>query len=146
MGASENTEKKSVSRREERQQALAFVFERLFRDDSAEDVFEDAAQARDEVVSDYARKVVKGVEEHLTDIDAKIEANLKGWKMNRIAKIALTILRIAVYEICYVDEIPVSVSINEAVELAKCYATEKEASFVNGVLGAIARQKGKNGE
>ena len=56
---------------------------------------------------------------------------------------SLTILRIAVYEMCYVDNIPVSVSINEAVELAKCYATDKEAAFINGVLGSIAKQRGE---
>ena len=143
METAENTEKKSLSRREERQQALIFVFERLFRDDSAEEVFEDATEARDEEISGYARKVVTAVEEHLTEIDTLIEENLKGWKNNRIAKMSLTILRIAVYEMCYVDNIPVSVSINEAVELAKCYATDKEASFINGVLGSIAKQRGK---
>ena len=143
METAENTEKKSLSRREERQQALTFVFERLFRDDSAEEVFEDATEARDEEISDYARTVVNGVEEHLTDIDTLIEKNLKGWKKNRIAKIALTILRIAVYEICYAADIPVSVAINEAVELAKCYATDKEASFINGILGAVAKQQGE---
>ena len=143
METAENTEKKSLSRREERQQALTFVFERLFRDDSAEEVFEDATEARDEEISGYARKVVTGVEEHLTEIDTLIEENLKGWKKNRIAKMSLTILRIAVYEMCYVDNIPVSVSINEAVELAKCYATDKEAAFINGVLGSIAKQRGE---
>jgi len=143
METAENTEKKSLSRREERQQSLTFVFERLFRDDSAEEVFEDATEARDEEISGYARKVVTGVEEHLTEIDTLIEENLKGWKKNRIAKMSLTILRIAVYEMCYVDNIPVSVSINEAVELAKCYATDKEAAFINGVLGSIAKQRGE---
>jgi len=143
METAENKEKKSLSRREERQQALTFVFERLFRDDSAEEVFEDATEARDEEISGYARKVVTGVEEHLTEIDTLIEENLKGWKKNRIAKMSLTILRIAVYEMCYVDNIPVSVSINEAVELAKCYATDKEAAFINGVLGSIAKQRGE---
>ena len=143
METAENTEKKSLSRREERQQALTFVFERLFRDDRAEEVFEDATEARDEEISGYARKVVTGVEEHLTEIDTLIEENLKGWKKNRIAKMSLTILRIAVYEMCYVDNIPVSVSINEAVELAKCYATDKEAAFINGVLGSIAKQRGE---
>lgn len=143
METAENTEKKSLSRREERQQALTFVFERLFRDDSAEEVFEDATEARDEEISGYARKVVTGVEEHLTEIDTLIEENLKGWKKNRIAKMSLTILRIAVYEMCYVDNIPVSVSINEAVELAKYYATDKEAAFINGVLGSIAKQRGE---
>lgn len=146
MEPSQNQEKKPLTRREERQQALTFVFERLFRDDSPEELFEDAVQARDTEISDYARQIVNGIEEHREAIDALIESNLKGWKLSRIAKMSLTILRIAVYEMHYVESVPVSVAINEAVELAKCYATEKEASFVNGVLGAIAEQSKKSGE
>ena len=146
METAENTEKKSLSRREERQQALTFVFERLFRDDSAEEVFEDATEARDEEISGYARKVVTGVEEHLTEIDTLIEENLKGWKKNRISRISLTILRIAVYELRYVEDVPTSVSINEAVELAKSYATAEDGAFVNGVLGSIAKASEKSGD
>ncbi|MBQ9460601.1 MAG: transcription antitermination factor NusB [Clostridia bacterium] len=146
MAQSENNEKKPLSRREERQQALDLVFERLFRDDSAEEVFEDAVNARGEEISDYARNVVKGVEEHIDEIDRIIEENLKGWKKNRISKISLTILRIAVYEMLYVKDVPVSVSINEAVELAKNYATAADGSFVNGVLGSAAKKLEKSGE
>ena len=90
METAENTEKKSLSRREERQQALTFVFERLFRDDSAEEVFEDATEARDEEISGYARKVVTGVEEHLTEIDTLIEENLK----------VIVIVHKGLYDIC----------------------------------------------
>lgn len=146
MERSDNMENKPLSRREERQQALTFVFERLFRDDSAEEAFEDAFHARDAAVSDYARSIVKGVEEHTEEIDGMIETNLKGWKISRIARMSLAILRIAVYEMLYVKNVPVSVSINEAVELAKSYATEKDAAFINGVLGAIAKQIKKSGE
>ncbi len=142
-GSSEN---KPLSRREERQQALGFVFERLFRDDTAEDVFEDALDARDTQVSDYVRTVVSGVEDHLEEIDARIEPELRGWKKNRISKISLTVLRIAVFEMLYIKNIPVSVSINEAVELAKNYASPEDASYVNGVLGSVAKDIKKSGE
>ena len=146
MAQSENNVKKPLGRREERQQAFDLVFERLFRDDSAEEVFEDAVNARGEEISGYARTIVKGVEEHIDEIDKVIEENLKGWKKNRISKISLTILRIAVFEMLYVKDVPVSVSINEAVELAKNYATETDGSFVNGVLGSVAKKTGKSGE
>ena len=146
MSNTDSTEKKSFSRREERQQALSLVFERLFRDDTAEQVFEDAAEARDAKISSYIRRVVSGVEEHTDEIDAMIEASLRGWKKNRISKVSLTILRIAVFEMLYIDSIPVSVSINEAVELAKSYATPEDASFVNGVLGSVASGLSKSGE
>ena len=137
---------KIQERRDERQQAFNFVFERMFRDDEINDAFEDAENARDIQVSEYTRKVVEGVEENLEEIDALIEKNLKGWKKNRISKISLTILRIAVFEILYMNNIPTSVSINEAVELAKNYATASDGSFVNGVLGSIAKSLKKSGD
>ena len=90
MDQSNSKEKKTLTRREERQQALDFVFERQFRDDSAEDAFEDARNARDTEISDYAREVVNGVEAHLPEIDLLIEENLKGWKKSRISRISLT--------------------------------------------------------
>ena len=135
-----------MSRREERQQALDFVFESMFRDDDSEQAFDDALQARDIQVGEYARSIVEGVKAHHEEIDSLIEKNLKGWKKNRISKIALTILRISVFEMLYVESVPTSVSINEAVELAKSYASERDASFVNGVLGAVAGTLEKSGE
>lgn len=138
-------ELKIEERREERIQAFNFVFERMFREDTAEEVFEDAFNARDTEISDYIKKVVEGVEKHIEEIDMTIEENLKGWKKNRISKVSLTILRIAVFEILYMKDIPISVSINEAVTIAKSYATESDGSFVNGVLGAIAKKADKSG-
>ena len=137
---------KKTSRREERKIAFGFVFESMFRDDTPEDAFSDADSARDTVVSDYIRTVVEGVEEHIDEIDQQIEANLKGWKKNRISKISLTILRIAVFEMRYIDEIPISVSINEAVDLAKSYATDNDGAFVNGVLGSISKSMKSSGD
>ncbi len=127
-------------RREERQQALNFLFERMFRDDTIEDLYNDALDSRDEEVSDYAKKVVEGIESNLDEIDGLIQSHLKGWKINRISKIALSVMRIAVYEMKYVKSVPISVSINEAVRMAKSYSTDKDGSFVNGVLGAIAKE------
>ncbi len=137
---------KPKSRHEERQQALSFVYERMFRDDTVEETFDDAFEARDAQVGKYVQTVVKGVEEHTDEIDKLIEENLKGWKKNRISKITLTILRIAVFEMLYLDNIPASVSINEAVELAKSYAAENDAGYINGVLGAVERSLKKDGE
>ena len=82
---------------------------------------------------------LEAVQEHHEDIDAKIQENLDNWTFSRIAKADLAILRTAVAEILYVDSIPVSVSINEAVELAKKYGDDKSYKFVNSVLGKIAR-------
>ena len=75
----------------------------------------------------------------MQEIEELIEANLKGWKLNRISKIALAAMRISVYEMKYIKSVPVSVSINEAVKMTKEFASDKDGSFVNGVLGSVAK-------
>ena len=85
-----------------------------------------------------AAATLKAVQDHHEEIDRKIEDNLDNWKFDRIAKADLAILRTAVAEMLYVESIPVSVSINEAVELAKKYGDERSYKFVNSVLGKVA--------
>ena len=77
--------------------------------------------------------------ENLEKIDAKIEEKADGWTVNRIAKSELTILRLGIYELLYVEDVPNKVAINEAVELAKKYCNEKAAPFINGVLSKIGQ-------
>jgi len=77
--------------------------------------------------------------EHLEEIDQKIEEKARGWALSRIAKSDLTILRLAVFEILFDEDVPNSVAINEAVELAKLYGGDKSYSFVNGVLASIVK-------
>ena len=84
----------------------------------------------------YIRAVVKGVANDLPVLDTIIEANSKGWSLNRLS---IAVLRLALFEMRDVDDVPVGVAINEAVELAKKYDTEDAASFINGVLGSAAR-------
>lgn len=146
MDNSKKSENKPLTRHEEREQALGFVFESIFRDDETQDAFDDAFDARNIQVGSYAEHLIKGVKEHKDEIDNIIEANLKGWKKNRISKISLTILRMAVFELLYVKDVPTSVVINEAVELAKSYATDGDGSFVNGVLGSVVKNKEKSGD
>ena len=132
-------EAKIQKRREDRQQALQLVYERMFKDDTFEDIRTDALDARDEEISDYAKQIIEGIELHKDEIDELIENNLKGWKINRISKISLAAMRISVYEMKYIKSVPVSVSINEAVSMTKKFAADKDGSFVNGVLGAVAK-------
>ncbi len=81
---------------------------------------------------------------HLKEIDKKIQEKAEGWTLRRIAKSDLAILRLAVYEILYDEDVPDGVAINEAVELAKRYGGDKSYGFINGVLGSVAREiKGK---
>lgn len=138
--------KRLTNRRQEREEAFVLVFERMFKDDESEEVFDSAVEARDVSIGKFTKLLVNGVYDKLEPIDEVIEKNLKGWKKNRISKVALTLLRIAVFEIVFVDDVPTNVAINEAVELCKKYATEQDASFLNGVLGGVARSQVKNGE
>lgn len=86
-----------------------------------------------------AVETLAAVQDHHEDIDAKISENLDKWSIDRIAKTDLAILRTAVAEMLYVDSIPVSVSINEAVNLAKKYGDDRSYAFINSVLGKISR-------
>lgn len=136
----------TAARREERKQAFYLLFEQIFQKDDMKLIMEDAVQARDAEIGDYTRQLVSGVEEKKEEIDGYISANLKNWTIGRLAKVPLTAMRIAIYEMLYVEDVPVSVSINEAVELTKEFAVPKDSSFVNGVLGSVAKQLPKNGE
>lgn len=89
----------------------------------------------------YIESVVCGVEEKKDELISKIEPTLKGWALSRVSKVNLAILKLAIYEILYIDDIPEKVSASEAVVLAKKYAGKDDASFVNGILGTIISEK-----
>ncbi len=99
----------------------------------------DAIELLDEEGHVFSESLYRGVSENREAIDEQIAAHATGWSFDRIAKVDLSILRLAVYELLYLDEIPVGASINEAVEIAKKFGGEKSAKFINGVLGAIAK-------
>ncbi len=99
------------------------------------EMLEDAAEKDKE----YIRKKYEAVVSHVPEIDALINENTKGWKTSRMNKVDLTILRLGVYEMKWDDEIPTGVAINEAVELAKKFSGGDSPSFVNGVLGKLAK-------
>lgn len=88
---------------------------------------------------EYIREIVPDLIEKIDIVDETIEKNLKGWTLERLAKVDRQILRIAVYEFLYKNDIPPEVSINEAVEIAKIYSSEESPKFVNGILGSIYR-------
>lgn len=94
----------------------------------------------DEEAKKYIANAVNGIEEHQEEILKDIETNLKEeWKLSRISKMDLTILKLAIYEIKYTD-VPYKVSINEAVELAKKYGEDKSKNFVNGILASVVKE------
>lgn len=130
----------NISRYKMREQAVLLTFERLFSDSDIDEIADNIIDSRDEYYSDYAIETAKAIEENVAVLDELISSHLSsGWKISRISKTSLAVLRVAVYEMKFVENIPVSVAINEAVELAKKYSVD-DASFVNGVLGAIAKE------
>lgn len=90
----------------------------------------------------YIRRLYYGVLEKYPELDGLIEGSLKGWKVSRLSKVTLAILRVAAYEIVYVTDLPFQIAINEAVEAAKTYDDEKSPKFVNGILNGIAEKTG----
>jgi N utilization substance protein B len=97
----------------------------------------------DDEVKVFAEEIIKGTYTHLTKINALIKECAKNWSLDRMAVVDRNVLRMAVYEILYRMDIPTSVTINEAIEIAKKYGTDESGSFVNGILDSVARKTGK---
>lgn len=139
MCREQNSGKFKLTRSEAREQAFMLLFTKSFNDEPLEETIEDNTELYEGGICGYARAVVTAVESRQSEIDDIISKYLrKDWSISRISKTSLAILRLAVYEIKYVDSVPFSVSINEAVELSKKYSID-ESKFVNGVLGAFVR-------
>ena len=129
-----------MTRHEARETAFIILFEKLFSPlESVDEIISSAAESEFFGVNDYIVAVTKKAEEKTEEIDSVIERQLVGWTLKRISKVSLAVLRLAVCEMRYFDDIPVSVSINEAVEITKKYSTAQDASFVNGVLGSVSK-------
>lgn len=128
-----------MTRRASRELAFFILFEKSFSDTTIAEILDNAGEARDVVSSNFAVSLAEGTISHLDEIDEKISTFSHKWNKARLSRVALAILRLALYEMLWEEEIPVSVSINEAVELAKLYGSEADATFINGVLGGISR-------
>lgn len=97
----------------------------------------------DQKAKDYIKDVIEGIEKNIDDIVSLIEKNLKAdWRIERISKIDLSLLKLAIYEIKY-KEIPYKVAINEVVELAKKYGEETSKNFINGILASVIKELDK---
>ena len=110
--------------------------------ETMDEVLEQSEQADTLSGSDktFLENLVAGVTDRQEELDAVIGKYAQGWALNRLGKVDLTILRMAVYELKYMPEVPVGAAINEAVELAKRYAEDKSSGFINGILGSAARE------
>ncbi len=133
---------KKHERRRARESAIALLYSSDITETAVRDIVEAGAYpAEDFYFPDYAERLVLGVADNLESIDAQLAATSQNWALDRMPVVDRAILRMATFEMVYVDEVPVSVAINEAVELAKSLGGEDDSSrFVNGVLGRIARR------
>lgn len=128
-----------MSRRKSREQAFIFLFESTFGLQSMDEIITNAELIREETVEPFTKELFEGTLNKQNLLDEYIEKNLNGWNKDRLSKTAISILRLAVFEMMFVDDIPLNVSINEAVELAKKYSTKQESAYINGVLASISK-------
>lgn len=137
-----------MSRKIAREVAFKIIFSNEFEPNSLKELIENIVSDselvettnKNDISSEdkkYIEQVVLGIAEKKDELDEKIKTYLKGWTMDRISKTDLAILRLAVYEMLYREDIPCKVSINEAVELAKAFCEETSPAFINGVLAGV---------
>lgn len=131
-----------MNRRKQRELIFLLLFENIFTGYSLDELKEIKFLTEEfspEDFNDFIEKYFIEIQEKIPAIDELITKFSLKWGKERLSKVALAILRLAVYEMLYQDEIPTSVAINEAVELSKKYGADKEASFINGILGGLSR-------
>ena len=133
-----------MKRKKAREEVVKLVYQMNMLSDANEvlDVYVTLNNVKENDLA-YIEGTVKGVEEHLEEIDAKISSNLKNWTIDRISQVSLAAMRVAVYEMLYTEDVPTSVAISEAVQIVTGYDDPDNASFVNGVLGSISREEGR---
>ena len=128
------------SRREARRAAVDVLFQSDITGDEAHEVL-DAWGEAGHTVPPFGRELVEGTTTHLPDIDLLLEEHSEGWTVARMAAVDRTILRVAVEELLFRDDVPDAVAINEAVEAANELSTDESGRFVNGILGRIVRER-----
>ncbi len=146
-----------MNRSTAREIAVHFAFELAFSDEKARQLLDReltpesfAQRSQDEPMYgqfpgqgelDYITKLVLGVGSHGAELDGYIEKYAKGWRFSRIDRVASAIMRVTMYEILYMPDIPNRVAINEAVEIAKQYVDDDVVKFINGILGSFVREE-----
>lgn len=128
-----------MKRNEMREQAFFLTFENLFETNDNIDELIELYSENVEQVCGYAVEISLGIKDKLYELNGIINTYSKSWKISRLPKVTLAILYVALYEMKYVESVPENVAINEAVELAKKYASKDDASYINGILGAVSR-------
>ena len=133
-----------MNRKTARENTFILLFENsIKKDETAIEIFEKATTVRGLEYDDYVRTVFFGCVENALVIDKTVEECLVGWKKERISHVSRALLALSTYELMFLDDIPVKVSINEAIELSKKYDDDKSYVFVNGVLNRVAERLGR---
>ena len=129
-----------MTRHESRELAFILIFEKSFQSElTVVELIESALELELLPTNTFAENLAKKVYENIEQIDEIIDKNLVGWSAKRISRVSRAIMRLSVCELLYSEDLPVGVIINEAVEISKKYATNEDASYVNGVLGSVAK-------
>ena len=127
-----------MNRKRSREIAMELLFGMTLSKNTLEETIEtfleDYEMKLNTIDLDYIKEILSKVEENKVNIDKKIEEALTNWKLDRISKVNLSILRLAIGEMIYLEDVPEKVAINEAIEMTKKYSDEKSVSFINGVL------------
>lgn len=130
-----------MNRKLSREKTMELLFGMTLSKDTIEEVVEGFVENYEgnikEIDLTYVKQALIGIEKHKEEIDKAVEVNLHNWKIDRISKVNLSILRLATYELLYDKEVPRNVAINEALEIARRYSDEKSVAFINGVLDKI---------
>ena len=130
-----------TARSKARKRALDLLFASELRSESPVDALERAADAGEGPTNEYTAALVRGVVENQRSIDALLAEPAQGWTLERMPAVDRNVLRLGVFEILYVDDVPDAVAVSEAVTLVRDLSTDESPTFVNGVLGAILRNK-----
>lgn len=136
-----------MSRKTAREVAMKLAFASLFGGEDTYEAVLDKSGIGDAPTAEdirFSQEVLSGIEANREQIDATIDELAVGWRIGRMPRVDLSILRIAIYEMLFRADIPCSVSINEAVELAKAFGGERSPAYINGMLGTLARQIQEN--
>ena len=129
-----------MTRRNAREQAFFVLFEKIFDNDSAVSEIVKKAEENDLIkLNGFARELLSKYEQNAEEIDEIIASKAEGWQLSRLPRVSLAVMRLAVTEMKFSDEIPDGVAVNEAVEITKKYGTPDDASYINGVLGSVSR-------
>lgn len=130
-----------MTRHQMREAAFMLTFERIFNKDSLDEIIALAKECETVEISPAVEQLFKEVDGSKEILDKEIQKHLKKWTINRISKVSLAVLRVAMYEIIFCDDIDIDVAISEAVKIAQDFTLKDDVSFINGVLSSVSKEK-----